>query len=156
MAGEQRPYLLQAANLRVDGLHDFVSVHGASVDLRARRATGTSDSPAAPSPRPGALCEAKATAVLKLVWKEEPVTKEETKIEILAMLRSYGFDEEEDRTFRSKRLPGVAIRLDGYTAAFRYRPENVWMYDLDSHQLRIMLAGVIHLFIWKCRESLSD
>jgi hypothetical protein len=84
------------------------------------------------------------------------MTKEETKIEILAMLRSYGFDEEEDRTFRAKRLPGVAIRLDGYTATFRYLPENVWMYDLDSRQLQIMLAGVIHPFIWKCREALSD
>jgi hypothetical protein len=84
------------------------------------------------------------------------MTKEEAKIEIVAMLKSYFFDEDEDRTFRAKRLPGVAIRLDGYTASFRYLPENVWMSDLDSHQLRIMLAGVIHLFIWKCRESLSD
>jgi hypothetical protein len=32
------------------------------------------------------------------------MTKEETRIEIVAMLKSYGFDEEEDRTFRAKRL----------------------------------------------------
>ena len=78
------------------------------------------------------------------------MTKEETKIEIVALLKSYGFEEDDDRTFRAKRLPRVAIRFEGYgyTASFRYLPENVWMRDLDSHQLRIMLAGVIHLFIF--------
>jgi hypothetical protein len=82
------------------------------------------------------------------------MTKEETRTELFAMLHSYGFEEDDPRSFRSKKFPGVLIRLnDNYTSTFRYAPDAVWMVDLDANQLKIMLAGVIHLYIKKCRND---